>query len=88
MSLWIDHLPPVGETASRLAYIQKSEAHILHGRLFSAAHTQRISSSPQRSREAKIQTLLLCPLAHLRQNRTAKGTPSASIFHSSGSTCA
>ena len=33
MSLWIDHFPPVGETASRLAYIQKPEAHILHGRL-------------------------------------------------------
>lgn len=32
MSLWIDHFQPVGETASRLAYIQKSEAHILHGR--------------------------------------------------------
>ena len=35
MSLQAHHFPPVGETASRLAYIQKSGAQILHGRLFS-----------------------------------------------------
>lgn len=49
MSLWTDHFnePPVGETVSRLAYVQKSEAHILHGRPtpFAAVRTEFLRSS-------------------------------------------
>jgi len=44
MSLWIDHFPPLGETESRLAYIQKSEAHILHGRPYFCGSESGVTS--------------------------------------------
>ena len=45
MSLWTDHSPPVGETASRLAYIQKSRGQHLHGRpYFAAVRTEFLRS--------------------------------------------
>ena len=83
-----DHSPPVGETASRLAYIQKSEAHILHGRLLTAEHTRcetrlrRRGAEEQRSKVSVSASQPLGPSA-ARPNRPQH---SPFRFHSSGST--